>query len=395
MRWASAHATNTDLVSAVAQAADAVSVKLGQAADIAFVFASPHYGAQAKMLPRLLAARLPVRVLLGCTAGGVIGGGRELEHQPALTLTAASLPGVTFHSFACETDDLPDADAAPRAWHEALGVPGDPVPHFVLLADPFSFQAERLLDGLDYAYAQSVKIGGLASGAREPGGNVLVRGTEALHTGAVGVAMSGDIVVETVVAQGCRPIGRTLQITRCDGHILHELDGTPALQVLQDIASDAPARDQELIGQALFLGLAMDELASEHRAGSFLIRNVLGIDPRHGAMAVGERLRNGQSVQFHVRDARTSADDLTALLGRFGDEPQAKDASGALLFSCLGRGEHLYGEPDHDSNIFRRILGDLPLGGFFCNGEIGPVGGKTHLHGFTSSFGIFRPRSVA
>ena len=133
------------------------------------------------------------------------------------------------------------------------------------------------------------------------------------------------------------------------------------------------------------------ELLTEHRPGDFLIRNVLGADPQSGALAIGERLRRGQTVQFHVRDARTSAEDLDSLLGRFASTPASADLRGALLFSCLGRGVNLYGRPDHDTDLFRVHLGALPLGGFFCNGQIGPVSGATHLHGFTSSFGLFRP----
>ena len=395
MRWASAVSTAADLHEAAAVAAAALRADLReQAADLAFVFVSPHFLPQFDSLPEVIAAHVPAATRLGCSAGGVIGGGRELESRPALAIVAAALPDVTVHSFTLENADLPDADAPPGAWQAMLGVPPQPCPHFVLLADPFTFAAERLLAGLDYAYPQSAKIGGLASGASRPGGNVLLHRAHARRTGLVGVALAGDIVVDTVVAQGCRPIGRPMQITRCDGHILFELDQAPALHVLQEIATHAPPRDRELLGQAIFLGIAMDPLASEHGAGDFLVRNVIGIDPQRGAIAIGETLRNGQSVQFHVRDARTSDDDLQDMLGRFADQPRARAAAGALLFSCLGRGEHLYGEPDHDSALFRRLVGDLPLGGFFCNGEIGPVAGRTHLHGFTSAFGIFRPLSA-
>jgi small ligand-binding sensory domain FIST len=205
------------------------------------------------------------------------------------------------------------------------------------------------------------------------------------------VALSGNLAIDTVVAQGCRPIGQPLHVTRCDRNVLHELDGKPPLRVLQELAARLSAADRELMTHSLFLGLAMDELALEHRAGEFLIRNLIGIDPERGALAVGEQLRSGQCVQFHLRDARTSAADLEEVLGRYGQRGMAAQVEGALLFSCLGRGLHLYGRPDHDTEVFRREVGEIPLGGFFCNGEIGPVGGKTHIHGYTSSFGLFRP----
>ena len=391
MRWSSASAEHADLETAFGRCAEVVRDGLqGEPAALLLVFVSPRFASRYEKVPALAASRFPGTLLLGSAAGGVIGGGREWEQRSALSLVAAHLPGVALQPFRLDAADLPDADASPRAWHAALGVPLQPSPQFVLLADPFTFPAEHLLEGLDFAYPHSVKVGGLASGAVRPGGNVLYLERQVVRSGAVGVALAGEIVVETVVAQGCRPIGPVLQITRCEEHVLHELDRKPALQVLQELAEGVTERERALMAQALFLGIAMDELATEHRAGDFLIRNIVGIDPRQGAIAVGERLRNGRSVQFHLRDAQAAAEDLEAVLKRFAGGPHAGAAAGALLFSCLGRGEHLYGEPDHDSGVFRRVVGDLPLGGFFCNGEIGPVGGSTYLHGFTSSFGIFR-----
>jgi small ligand-binding sensory domain FIST len=378
---------------------------------------------------------LPHRVLIGCTAGGVIGGGREIEQRPGLSLTAASLPGVAITPLAIEGSYLPDLDAGPRAWHDTLGVATEPTPHFVLLAEPFSFPSETLLAGLDFAYPRSVKIGGLASSATRPGGNALYVTTDAIagagpgggprasggsalahdtetggavatplaepaptprpatmrRTGLVGVALAGNIVVDTVVAQGCRPIGEPLRITRCDRNVLLEIEGKPALQKVRDLILSLSEEDQQLASRALFLGVVNNELLPEPGAGDFLIRNLVGIDPEHGALAVGDTLRNGQIVQFHLRDARTAALDLRLVLDRFASGAAARDARGALLFSCLGRGIHLYGRADHDTDAFRDRVGDIPLGGFFCNGEIGPVGDATYLHGFTSSFGIFRP----
>lgn len=395
MRWSSASVEHAELEVAFEQCAEAIRMDMQEeAADLLFVFVSPRFAAHYEKVPPLAESHFARALLVGSAAGGVIGGRREREHRAALSLVAARLPGVAFHPFRLDAADLPDADASPRAWHGALGVAPQPPPQFVLLADPFSFPAEKLLEGLDFAYPQSVKVGGLASAAVRPGGNVLYLERQVVRSGAIGVALAGEIAVETVVAQGCRPIGPVLRITHCDEHVLHELDQKPALQVLQELAESASAAERALMAQALFLGIAMDELATVHGAGDFLIRNIVGVDPRQGALAVGEKLRNGRSVQFHLRDAAAAAEDLQAVLQRFAEGPHAGAAAGALLFSCLGRGEHLYGVPDHDSQVFRRVVGDVPLGGFFCNGEIGPVGGATYLHGFTSSFGIFHtPRS--
>jgi small ligand-binding sensory domain FIST len=152
------------------------------------------------------------------------------------------------------------------------------------------------------------------------------------------------------------------------------------------------ANEQNLVRESLFIGIAMDEFRDAHQAGDFLIRNIVGIEPNSGALVISEVLHGEQTVQFHVRDAATSADDLRHLLKEYRDKLKS-EIHGALLFSCLGRGEHLYGMPNHDSNCFKEYLGAVPLGGFFCNGEIGPVGGTTFLHGYTSSFGIFRAKT--
>jgi len=162
------------------------------------------------------------------------------------------------------------------------------------------------------------------------------------------------------------------------------------LQLLQKLAATLSDKDQKLMSHSLFLGVISDELGS---AGprDYLIRNLIGVDQERGAIAIGEHLRLGQRVQFHLRDARTSAEDLQMMLQRFASTEHAKTACGALLFSCLGRGKSLYGVADHDSNMFQRLVGDIPIGGFFCNGEIGPVAESTHVHGYTSAFGIFRP----
>jgi small ligand-binding sensory domain FIST len=204
--------------------------------------------------------------------------------------------------------------------------------------------------------------------------------------------LQGNITVDTVVAQGCRPIGKAMRITRCQRNLLQELDGEAPLAVLRDMFQRLGQRDQELMRNSLFLGVVMDEFIEAPKQGDFLIRNVVGMDARSGVMAIGELLKEGQLVQFHLRDAQTSADDLTAVLDRYVEDNRENQAQGALLFSCLGRGQYLYGRPNHDTEIFRGRLGTVPLGGFFCNGEIGPVSGTTFLHGYTSSFGIFRPK---
>ena len=394
MRWESSLSRQNDLDAALDECAAAIGASLGDpaAADFAAVFASPRFTRQASALAAGAAARFPNAALIGCSAAGVIGSGREEEDQAALSVTAGVLPDVTVSTFHVRADDLPSPDAPPDAWSAVVGAPLDADPHFVVLAEPFSMDGEALLAGLDYAYPRAVKIGGLASGGNQLAPHALFRNGETRREGAVGAALSGNIVIDSVVAQGCRPIGSPMRVTGAEGNMLYTLDGESSLDRLRRVYDSLPPRDQELIRRNLFMGVAMDPLAERAGGGEFLIRNVMGIDPRAGAVAVAASLREGQLVQFHVRDAETSADDLRGSLADYASAAGERGAAGALLFSCTGRGRHLYGRPDHDTDLFHDALGPLPLGGFFCNGEIGPVAGTTYLHGYTSSFALFRPR---
>lgn len=393
MRWVSIASDLPDLGQAMTACAQEVSTRLGgQPPDLLFAFASrEHLFRLGEVVPTLQRLLHPGS-LLGCSAGGVIGGGRELEQTPGLTLTAALLPDVQRRMVQLTNEQLPPLDGSPRRWVEAIGVEPAEAPVFVVLADPFSCDAHALLLGLDFAYPKAVKVGGLASGAQSPGGNALFADQRTLRAGAVVLALTGNLEVDTIVAQGCRPIGRTLRITACEQHLLQALDGRPAMEVLQEIYEELSDRDQQLVQNALFLGISMDELRDPAGPGDFLIRNLVGIHPQSGVIGVAGELRPGQTVQFHVRDRVTAAEDLESMLQRYRRARPAGGAQGALLFSCLGRGVHLYGEPDHDCRTFARGVGDIPVGGFFCNGEIGPVGGTTYLHGYTSAFGIFRQR---
>jgi len=392
MHWASFAATGSDLDPLLDTVLERTRTSLpGHRADLVFLFlAAEHAGGAERALGAVREA-LGEPHVLGCGAGGVIGGGREYEHVPALSVLAGRLPGAALYGFHLPADALPDADASPRAWHEAVGVSPADDPSFVLVADPFSTPAERLLEGLDFAYPRSVKVGGLASGARREGQQVLFHGDRVVREGVVGLALMGDIEVSPAVAQGCRAVGRPMRITGCDGHLLEGLDDRPVLEALRETLAEAAPRDRELAEQALFLGFEMDPFATEE-GRPWLIRNLLGVDPRTKGLWVGEVLRRGRRVRFHVRDRATSAEDLERTLAQADARP-AREPWAALLFSCLGRGRSLYGAPDHDSRAFEARFGEVPLGGFFCGGEIGPVGRTTHLHGYTSSFGLLGPRT--
>jgi len=301
---------------------------------------------------------------------------------------AASLPDVEIKPFHLDQADLPGLDAGPKKWQTCFG--DTPAPHFVLLADPFTMDVERTLQGLDYAYANAVKIGGLASGTEGAGQNALFVNKERYRSGMVGIALSGNIAIDTIVAQGCRPIGNAFSITKCEKNILIEIDGQKPIEVLQSLYQELSDADQQLMQHSLFIGLAMTPFNENLSRGDFLIRNLMGVDSKTGAITLGALLREGQTAQFHLRDKETSSEDLKWYLAQYQMEKEPKSARGALMFSCMGRGANLYGEPDFDTRLFHAQLGPVPMGGFFCNGEIGAIGQTTFLHGYTTCLGIFR-----
>lgn len=414
IQWANALSTRPSLEAAVAEVVDRVQQSLTADPDFGLVFISSAYASEYSRLMPLFQERLSVPVLIGCGGSGIVGmnqqgEAQELEEEPALSLSLAYLPEVDVHAFHIPADNLPDLDSSPAAWVELVGVSPQKQPQFIVLADPLFAGVNDLLQGLDFAYPGSIKVGGLASASAMSAPSGLFGNYKLYRDGAVGVALSGNIVIETIVAQGCRPIGQTYQVTACERNVLLELavqddddpnrltsDGQsrPPLEILRDLIPSLSEADQQLAQNSLFVGIARDEFKQQLGQGDFLIRSLLGVDPRVGAIAIGDRLRPGQRIQFHLRDARTSEEDLEFLLQRYQKQGHnTTDAAGALLFSCLGRGVGLYGEPDFDSKLFRRYLNNIQLSGFFSNGEIGPVGNSTFVHNYTSVFGICRSKS--
>jgi len=353
---------------------------LGRAeVDLAFIFLSPADLDEAEAAAEAVREELAPRHLLGCVAEGVVAGVRELEHGPAVAVWAAALPGAEiecFHAAAVQTEEGITVTGFPE-----LDDPG----LVTLLADPFSFPAGAFLARLNEQREPIPLVGGIAVGGRRPGEQALIL-DEAVHTeGAVGAVVSG-VQVRTVVSQGCRPIGREAVITRCQDNLVYELAGRPALERLRGEIAALSATEQALAARGLLAGLVIDENRPEYDTGDFLIRGLLGLDEASGALALGDTVRVGQTLRFFVRDAASADADLQrALAGAVRDERPA----GALLFTCNGRGTHMFPEPDHDARVVAEALRTQALAGFFCGGEIGPVGGKAFLHGFTATLAIF------
>lgn len=395
MRWCSVLSRDEDLVCATRDLANQARLQLGEdEPNLLVLFVSSHHAERYREISALLGSEFPSALLLGCSASSVIGAFEECEEECAIGVAAGVLPGVTFQPFHLDRAELPEESDAAAFWQGRLGLPADGQAGFVLLADPFSCDVDGLVAGLDAAFVDAVKVGGLASGGNSPGENALYLGSEVHRTGVVGVAMSGDLSIDVVVAQGCRPVGEPVFVTRSNENVLLELDGKPAFDVLTEVYKGLSPADQELAGQSLFVGIGLEGPDGTYGSGDFLVRNLVGIDRRNRTLVVGGMVTDGAVLQFHLREKFASARDLDERLARAADHGAARSAGG-LLFSCLGRGRHLYGEPNHDSDALRRHLGPVPVAGFFGNGEIGPLAERTFVHGYTSVLALFRPAAVA
>jgi small ligand-binding sensory domain FIST len=410
MKWASAISTRASLEMAIREVTAQVAHQLPESPDLAVVFISSAFASEYSRVLPLLQDAIATPFVIGCGGSGVIGtrqdgSASEVEEKAALSLSVGKLPGVSLHPFHIATDDLPDLDSPPNAWIDLIGVSPADNPHFIIIADPFSSKLNDLLQGLDFAYPGAIKIGGLAgidSFSRSSG---LFCGTQLHAEGLVGMAMCGPLVIDTIVAQGCRPIGETYRVIEGDRNVITKIElqsddplssakvETP-LEALQLVFADLNEQERELAQRALFIGVAQSGFKETLERGDFLIRNLVGVDPRIGAIAIADKVRIGQRIQFHLRDQQAAIDDLELVLRRYSRHGSERSSSptGALMFTCNGRGTGLYGEPDYDSKLLQQFVGPIPVGGFFCSGEIGPVGQSTFLHGFTSVFGIFRAK---
>ncbi len=358
------------------------------------MFVHPKFALQIDEVVESAQKTIGARHLIGCTGGGIIGVDQEVEQQPAISLLVGELPGVEFAPFHLDEKNLEESTGA-DFWHFQLDLEPDASPQFLMFVDPFTTHAVQLVDVLTEAYPLAPIIGGLASGAQQPGENRLFLDGTIYDEGAVGVGLTGKILLQTVVSQGCRPIGEPLVVTRAEKNVVFELGGRPPMKILQEMLPQLPAKDRQLARSGLlFIGRVINEYQDEYGRGDFLIRNLIESDRESGALAVADMMRTGQTVQFQVRDGETADEDLRQLLQKKHQSLAGKPPHAALLFTCLGRGEGMYGSAHHDIQAVQENLGPLPIAGFFCNGEIGPVGQRAFVHGFTSVLGLFTEPST-
>ena len=335
----------------------------------------------------LLANLVPHRVLIGCNSCGVIGDAHEIEMQPAISVLGMHVPGLKTHSFTVTEGDLASLSHGADLINFLDIYPPDK-PHFICLGDPATIDAEKFLHIFNEAYKGLPVIGGMASGMMMGAPNWLCLNGNVYTEGLVGVALVGNIEFDVIVSQGSRPIGSPYVVTRAEGNVLYELAGRPALDVVRNMVEGLSSKDKKLAEFSLSVGLVMNELQTHFKRGDFLIRNLVGFDPDTKSLMVGATLKVGQTLQFQVRDAETSAQDLDHMLEMI--HKPSPGPRGAMLVSCCGRGRDFYGKADHDIQVIQQAQGPLPVTGFFANGEIGPVGLKNFMHGYTSSLVIFR-----
>jgi small ligand-binding sensory domain FIST len=348
----------------------------------AVLFASQHFHVSAQVLLAKVSEQLGPLPLIGCVAESVAGGPVEAESEAAVSLWLAADIGPV-ETFAMEFVRTSSGGAfgGYRFEPDRPGV-------CLLISDPFTFPSEYLLTHLNENAHGTQVMGGMASGGLGAQRSRLFLNGKVLNEGAVGAYLP-EARIHPLVSQGCRPIGDPFTVTAAEGNLVQELGGQPAMNRLQDLAASLSAEDRELLAQGVQVGIVIDEYGSERRPGDFLIRGILGAQPETGAIAVGDEVDVGQTLQFHVRDADSADQELRRLLEQETKELGGQRPAGALLFTCNGRGVRLFPEPNHDTGLIAEVLGGIPVAGFFCAGELGPVSGRNYLHTFTASIALF------
>jgi small ligand-binding sensory domain FIST len=360
----------------------------GKAVTLGLVFLAPKFFSNAADVLEALRVHARIPLLVGCSSASLIAGGEEIEENPGLVLGLYALPGADLKAVRFTQERLEEF-TGPGYWHMETGVTPEQTNGWLAFADPFHLDCEHWLRTWNEAYAPLPIVGGLASGDHAEQRTQIYLNGDVLEAGGVAVSVAGDVELASVISQGCTPIGETWTITRAEQNIIYEIGNRPAYQVLSDTVQSLSPEEQKKCHGNLFVGLVINEYLDEFHRGDFLIRNLIGGDPNSGALAVGALPRSGQTIQFQRRDAAAGTEDITHLLQRSHASLKERQVYGACLCSCNGRGYRLFGKIHHDASHVQKEFGPLGLAGFFCNGEIGPVGDKNFLHGYTASLALF------
>jgi len=394
--FASALSTDSESRVAESRCVAVVNAELGGAdPDLLVFFVTHHYGAELDGLGERLKEMTGARLVLGCTGASIVGGSKEVEHRPALSIWAACLPGTELRATHMRAQHDDDGE-----W-EVIGRPEVQDPErcgILMLGDPYSFPMSEYLEHLHERWPEVPVVGGMASGGRGPGQNLLYLDEGVLQGGAVSVTIEGDVELCCAVSQGCRPIGEPYVITKSRDHLVLSLRGKGAAKVMLGMLEEIDEDEKTLFKRGPFVGIAIDATKSSFEPRDLLVRNIAGLHPQEDAIAVADSsIRVGQTVQFMVRDAASASNDMEEVLEQAAEDWATRDAAdgeiGGLLFTCGGRGSHMFQALHHDAGQVQASLGPgLPLAGFFANGEIGPIAGNNFVHGFSASMALFRKR---
>ncbi len=360
----------------------------GNQVSLGLVFMTPRFFSYARQVLEILQVHARIPLLVGCSSQGLIVGAQEMEQDAGLTLGLYALPHSELKAFHFTQEQVEEANG-PGYWRLETGLEPERLNGWLVFADPFHLDAEDWLKGWNEAYAPLPCVGGLASGDMTSQRTQLYLNGEVFEEGGIALSIGGPIQLVGVTSQGCTPIGETWTLTRVEQNIIHEIGNRPAYEVLAETFNSLSAEEQRKARGYLFLGLVVNEYLEEFHRGDFLVRNLIGADPRSGSIAVAALPRQGQTIQFQRRSAAAASEDMEALLTRARDQLVGRTVYGGCLCCCNGRGQNLFGSPNHDAQAVQQRLGPMGLTGFFCNGEIGPIGQKSFLHGYTASLALF------
>jgi small ligand-binding sensory domain FIST len=355
---------------------------------LGLVFMSPKFFPHAQATLEILRVHGRIPLLAGCSSTSLVAGSREIEDATGIVLALYSLPGAELKGFHF-TQTQVEAAGSQNFWPAESGVAPAKSNGWLAFIDPFHLDAESWIRSWNESFAPLPTFGGLASGIFSDQTTHVYLNGEVFEDGGVAISVGGAVKLSGVISQGCTPIGDTWTLTRVEQNLIHQIANRPAYSVLADTVQKLSLADQQKARGNLFIGLVVNEYLDEFHRGDFLVRNLIGGDPNSGVLAVGALPRAGQTMQFQRRDAAAASEDMRELLERAKEKIGGATIYGGCLCCCNGRGKNLFGAANHDAELVQNEIGPLGLAGFFCNGEIGPVGEKNYLHGFTASLALF------
>ena len=355
---------------------------------LGLVFMSPKFFPHARQTLEILRVHARIPLLAGCSSTGLIAGANEIEGAAGFVLALYSLPGAELKGFRFTQKQVEESQNR-TYWHLETGTDTKHTNGWLVFIDPFHLDAESWVRSWNEAYAPLPALGGLASGIFSDQTTQIYLNGDVFEDGGVAISIGGDVKLASVISQGCTPIGEAWTLTRVEHNLIRQIANRPAYAVLAETFQKLPPAEQQKARGNLFIGLVVNEYLEDFHRGDFLVRNLIGGDPNSGVLSVGAMPRAGQTMQFQRRDAAAANEDMNELLSRAQKQLAGMTIYGGCLCSCNGRGQNLFGRPNHDAEMVQQRLGPVGLAGFFCNGEIGPVGDKNFLHGYTASLALF------